>query len=378
MNSSMFRLSRILLFTAAGCLLASCYAEPTGRSKTDPFFKEIYTILNEEQSHAQQYINPRNLNIAIPIQVRTVKQGGFIVADGKTNQIKLLDNNGYTLSQAGAKGRGPGEFGTINHIQVDDRGRMYVVDIKLKRISVFSIARQQVLYEQSFPLSYESEGYLKALHVGPQGRYGVYSSKVLFKQDRNRHTLYRLNKRFEPVENVLEMPGNRRIANELGIMIKHPLGPRTFWDFRDSLFYYGTSYDFKIHTLNLSTGDTATIAPIDLPPRRKTPMNTEYLFERLAPIFEVDPVFEDAIDQSDYLPLMDEIVAGRERILLNTYYAGGSDGVIFSIDTRQDRIRYIRIPPNYVVHDLHGNTLYGIDYSDPGNARIMLMELNDN
>ena len=63
--------------------------------------------------------------------------GGFAVFDSQAQEIRVFGRDGSHLATHGRRGEGPGEFIDANGLMVDPRGRLWVPDSRLTRMSVF-------------------------------------------------------------------------------------------------------------------------------------------------------------------------------------------------------------------------------------------------
>jgi hypothetical protein len=88
--------------------------------------------------------------------VVTDARGRLLVLDSRLQQIRVFDSNGVFLHSAGRGGRGPGEFFLPLAMVADGLGRVYVLDTGNSRVSVFESADSALSYLSSFPLGYSA------------------------------------------------------------------------------------------------------------------------------------------------------------------------------------------------------------------------------
>lgn len=69
-----------------------------------------------------------------------LEAGGFAVFESQAQEIRVFGPDGSHLATHGRRGEGPGEFVDANGLMLDPRGRLWVPDSRLARMSVFDPA----------------------------------------------------------------------------------------------------------------------------------------------------------------------------------------------------------------------------------------------
>jgi|GEM_PF-658226 len=69
---------------------------------------------------------------------RVDDHGTIYVLDDKVDRIKVYGPDGAHLRTFGRKGQGPGEFGTLNRIDMTAEGNLYLQDLGNNRVAVYS------------------------------------------------------------------------------------------------------------------------------------------------------------------------------------------------------------------------------------------------
>ncbi len=173
--------------------------------------------------------------------------GLLVVVDDADKSIVLLNEQGEILSRAGGEGRGPGEFQSIVQLHVGYDYRIYLLDMLLFKITVYEIANDQLRSTDTFSYKNPPVHSLNSIYVTESGNFGVYNQTEGFQTPDNRFLLYRLDKNFAPVEQLLEMPGNERRRvdyPEFTLFLPSDFLSKTFWYVDGEWFYYITSYLF--------------------------------------------------------------------------------------------------------------------------------------
>ena len=113
--------------------------------------------------------------------------GDFLVSDGITNQVMLVNSNGGKLITKGGMGTGSDQYRGIGQVAIDDTGAAYVVDSENNRVHVYDHNLNQV---SVWGTSGTSAGELNnpssicfdrgSLIVGDQGRIQRFSTSGTF------------------------------------------------------------------------------------------------------------------------------------------------------------------------------------------------------
>ncbi len=86
--------------------------------------------------------------------VVALPSGGFAVVDGFSYELRWFDDRGQWVATAGRKGQGPGEFGEPHVAEVDEAGRVWVIDRRNMRLSAFRPAGEQLEFVAETRLSW--------------------------------------------------------------------------------------------------------------------------------------------------------------------------------------------------------------------------------
>ncbi len=85
--------------------------------------------------------------------VVALPSGGFAVLDGFSYELRWFDDRGQWVATAGRKGQGPGEFESPNVAEVDETGRVWVIDRRNIRLSAFRPAGEKLEFVAEIRLS---------------------------------------------------------------------------------------------------------------------------------------------------------------------------------------------------------------------------------
>jgi hypothetical protein len=137
-----------------GILSAGCDGShnTTGdRTVTDSAGIEIVTIVLPSEAVAEQSVVGAEPVLSIGVVSGRESQelsdvmgairlqdGRIVVGNGGTNQLRFFDSGGSFLSSVGGDGEGPGEFRSIDFIDLIGRDTIIAYDGRLLRVSLFS------------------------------------------------------------------------------------------------------------------------------------------------------------------------------------------------------------------------------------------------
>lgn len=86
-----------------------------------------------------------------------LEDGGFVVLDSQTQELRVFDSNGAHVGTHGRKGQGPGEFVDANGLMLGPNGRLWVPDARNGRMSVFD---PEDGFIESFPFADGNYGWV--------------------------------------------------------------------------------------------------------------------------------------------------------------------------------------------------------------------------
>lgn len=368
----------LLYLTWLALLVFSC--ESTSNSSagmSDPFYNQIENIFDEMSLQSIGYLNQPVGTASNQIVVES-KHNYIITSNRVDNTIHLYSNRGDSLlSKVGGKGRGPGEFLNISQIHVGYDQKLYVFDVSLMRISTFQIQDNSLVYKEIFTVAPENMK-LRDIYVTEHGNFGVFHKIDNYQTKEESFHLYSLDRDFSPVKNLVEIPGNQKLKLREYFYDNHYLGRLTYWDVDAEWFYYITSKSTSISKYNLKNGRRETRKLFDLSDRAKTEKINDLLKKRYDALIESFPTVEDAFDETDELPMFDNLQVKKGRILLDVFYAGGQGGRLIYINPSAEKVRYIKTSTDFWRMALEDSLLYGIETEPETGIRVHIMKLESN
>jgi hypothetical protein len=281
--------------------------------------------------HASETISNLDIEeLANPIYLQAGSHSGLIVVDSKSWQILMVSQAGDILDKAGGSGQGPGEFGVMNSIHVNENKQLITLDKRLGRIGLFNIYDNGLIFDKN--ITYQSPDSLTLQDIYSDGDhwFGVYESR-----NHINHSLYlfALNDDLNPERVLLEMPGHERTEIR-GREVTNNFGKTTHWAFQGTEFYYGSSHCFCFTNFHLNTllQDSASFL-VDAK-SAATEVFKKYAANRMAPVLQAYPEWNDVIDGLTILPIHSGFSVTEEYILFYPFYNGTNENpfVLGNID----------------------------------------------
>jgi dihydrofolate reductase len=354
-------------------LQACNHNKNTSKSAEDPFYQQIDHSFPEIKTELIGYVNKAKGEINHVIIDPT---HDYLITANLDLSIQLYSDGGDTLlSSIGRKGKGPGEFLAISQLYVGNDHALYVLDAKLKRITKFKIENQQLKYVTTFIIKPPAHMQIRAIYATKYGNFGVFHRIDNYKTHDGSFHLYRLDGYFDPVKQLLELPGDQKIKADKYFFIPWLLGRNTYWALKTKWFYYISSKSSKINMFNIITGQLKTQQFFNLSNRPNTKKTKEFLKERKAPLINEFPSVEDAIRKTKLLPIFSNFHVSGNRIFLNVYYAGGKGGRIICVNRRTEHVKVIKTSSVIWRFSVGANILYGIVTTSKKSQQIKIIKL---
>ena len=124
-----------------------------------------------------------------PLKIRVDAQDNIYVSDAVDKTIKIYDRSGKWIKNVGKRGQGPGEYMAINDFDVTGDGRIFISDIRQRRVSILS---NDGTFVSSFltergcerlKVDEEDQVYLQvSISSGPLGQSGSEDMKMIIKR----------------------------------------------------------------------------------------------------------------------------------------------------------------------------------------------------
>ncbi|MFU8813091.1 MAG: 6-bladed beta-propeller [Balneolaceae bacterium] len=315
--------------------------------------------------------------IMAPYYLEPVPERQFVVANDRLeHKIHLFDKMGNHLAAAGGEGRGPGEFTGATRLHLGHDHSLYIVDMRLHRISRFKVQGEELIYDTSYPVNLEGGTWLHNVYVTQWGKFGVFRSIVDYSSGDEAYYLYKLDEAFNQVEQLLELPGNEKMSLSEWSHIDHSVGQKTLWDLDGEWFYHTSSHSTMINRYNLRTGESAADAWFELAEREITTENRNHLMEYTSNIIRRFPDLRKTMEAVAVLPLFQEFLVHDNVLYLVIFNVEGSERTeIIRINEVTEEVHYIDIPLKLWRIQAGNGMLYGIENPEDSDSVIHIVKL---
>ncbi|NGP90101.1 hypothetical protein [Fodinibius halophilus] len=342
-------------------LLQACKNGEQSSDFTDPFEAEIKEAFSKQQIVSQDTIANSEEE---PTWITTTPNNEYLVVlDRGTYTVQLFNRTGTKeLAKAGGKGRGPGEFISVLDLHAGDDMAVYVVDLKLSRVTKFDVYNDSLSYATTYMVKPAKNLSLHEIYVTKYGRFGVFQRMDDYETWEQSFHLYRLDENFQPVEHLLEMPGNEKVKIEDYFYMDALIGDKTFWDLQEEWFYYIRSNNPTVSLYNVRTGEQQRRTFFELKER----MNTEATKEVFQRIFDKNikffPERGAKIEESTTIPMFHSFAVGKKYIYFEVFPIEFKKHTIIRVNKETGEVRYFTIselsrfaPANDTLYTIQSN-----------------------
>jgi hypothetical protein len=300
-----------------------------------------------------------------PVDALFDGQGRLVVADWKLNTLLVFDDEGALVQRIGGPGEGPGEFRMMSGVVRGPGDSLYVMDMQLRRVSVFS---PEGVFGRSFPAATEGGMYPSSLlGAVPEGLPVLYGKVFSFETLREAHHMFVFLLGYDGArrpDTLLVTPGPEMVISEqergFSVMGK-PLGRRPVIDMDErGVLWYGWNDRLEIETIDWRRGARRTAVAFDLPPLPVTPADRDSVMS--------NPDTRRMLDAAGYTfpdtkPVFSTFEPGPDGTLwvrLTPPY-GETEASWLVFDAEGRPRAQVRLPSSVHLHAFTGDRAVGID-----------------
>lgn len=354
----------IILLFAALLFLNTCTPDANDGMTSKAFnFGDSTLVL-----HGSETISNLDIEeLAYPMYLQAGSHSSLIVTDGRSWQILMVSQAGDILDKAGGSGQGPGEFGVINSIQVNENNQLITLDKRLGRVGLFNIRDNGLSFDKNIRYQSPDSLILQDIYSDGDHWFGVYESR-----NRLNHSLYlfALNDDLNPERVLLEMPGHERTEIR-GRKVTNNFGKTTHWTFQDSEFYYGSSHCFCFTTFHLNTLNQDSVSYLVDAKSAETDTFKTYAANRMAPVLQAYPEWKEVIDGLTILPIHSGFSVTEEYILFYPFYNGTNENP-FVLGNMDDGTFTVMITDQFLTSLTRINdSVFAIDAASEGEFKVV-------
>lgn len=332
----------------------------------------------------------------ISLDTEVDKTGNFRIylADVFTSSVLVLEQKGKQLefsTKIGRNGRGPGEFISVNNLQIVDDQNLMVYDRNLGRISVFGPEKEEIvqLFQVSaihqkgnFPRWFYASDSKKEDYYARSGSF-FRASDDLKKQ--RKLLLQQYSSEGELVkDSILVKPDNEAliVRGQTGMAVNpQPVfGKKSIIRINNDLIYYGWtgSNSIEVYTAD---GDCLQTIALDLPHLEVTQTDINLALERESLMMEEDKnVIEDVFFKQvpSFWPYFNDFLLDDE----NRFWIAGAAPMeqklrtwhIYSMEGKL--IKNISLPANFTAFQIKDNYVIGELLDEEFRSSVRIYRIN--
>jgi len=365
-------MQRILLFAVVFMFILGCEEKEQSSNSVDGEYIQFLNALEHLKVDQVLVIDDENSSIYNPHKLVVDNSGNVIVVDHSNWSLHLLNMFGEVQDVSGGLGEGPGEFGQINHLEVGSDGNLYVLDLRLQRVSIFSIDSTSLNYQYSRILQNYSSYRIHSIHLTDnEGLVGVFRERLSSDTQCQPFYVYTLQSDLTMDERLFEMPCNETFLVG-GQVQNNELGYLTYWTFDNKNLYYSRSDEFSFQTVNLAEDREQIYKVNDVPVFKNEGIVQDAILERMELVAQVYPTFEEEVKAIEDLTLFVSFIVDQNFVYYSVFSPLPKPGKVLQIEKESGEIKAIDVPSDFVLNGVHEEILFGIDHDKDGSKIVFV------
>lgn len=330
-----------------------------------------------------EYIEPRESlmidevtsSVYGPLRLAVDNFGRPVVVDHSNWSLHLLDVDGEPISTAGGIGRGPGEFAGINYLGIGPDQKLYVLDKKLKRVTVYSILDDSLNFETVLSLPDFSPYTIETFHFSENTGYvGVFTTLRRKLGEPAPFHIYQLNENLTLNQELFQIPGNETIEM-MGVVQDNEFGFNTHWKMSNDQFHYAHSDNFSFYSVDMGDLMEEENTASGIPARENDSEAQEFLTDHLRPLTQAYPSMEEEILEREDIPYFSGFTTSNEYTYFTIFNVSTDPGIVLQMNNETQALKAIRVPSRFQMYAVHENKIYGIDHSS-SESHIVIISLD--
>lgn len=352
--------SSYILFPAL-IFLASCTSSQDCRDCADDVFVGQVIVNMAEAKILNRFVLPiEQHEIYSPMHPRRDQYGRYVLINGRSWDIFLLEADGSLIHKTGGLGKGPGEFTAINHVELTDDNQLYLLDLTQDRITHFSVTLDGMELIEIIPVDGRStEGRYRSIHSIHDTFWGLLATPKFNRTFK----LLELDSLLNPVQEHIEIP-----SHFPDIHFSQSLFTNGAW-FSDSRSFQYIFFDsLVVYTYDVST-QLKDRHVLSQPHKKRiaTPLNQDFMAAKFGP----------SDTEGLELPQISRALHSNHRLLADILYYGGDHTYLLWHDLATKETRYIKAPPDFHIQAFVGNDIIGMNVVPKQENEIVILQLED-
>ncbi|MCH8495793.1 MAG: 6-bladed beta-propeller [Balneolales bacterium] len=315
-----------------------------------------------------------NHDIYLPQHPLRDKYGNFVLVNqprGGETCLYLLGPKGEFYAKNGREGRGPGEFGSINHIELTPENDLYVLDLMNSKIIRFKVLERNIEFvgETALNLAKLSGHYRSVHHIN--GKNWAVLAGSGFRKDL---TLVELDDNFLPVREHLHIPNHFPDIH----FSQSQMFTNGGW-FSDSKSFNYFLYDsLVVYSYNVKS---EVLERIELNEphsnRPQTDMSREFISKKFGRVDNITlpGVSPQTKPSSTYELIQMRSIARDGNIMVGAIqYYGGDNTFVLIHNFESNETNHLRAPRDFTIQSISGSVILGFEVRMEEPNKLLVLE----
>lgn len=340
---------------------ASCSSSGDCRNCADDAFVGQVIENMAEAKILDTFILPiEQHDLFLPMHPRRDRHGRYVLVNGRSWDIFLLAADGSLIHKTGGRGKGPGEFTAINHVELTHDNQLYILDMTQDRVTHYNVTRERMDFVGILPVdARESVGRYRSIHSIHDTFLGLLATP----RPNRTFKLIELDSLLLPVREHLDIP-----SHFPNIHFSQSLVTNGAW-FSDSRSFQYIFFDsLVVYTYDVSTRLTGRHV-LNQPHKRRiaTPINQDFMAAKFGP----------SETTGLELPQISKALHSNNRLLADILYYGGDHTILLWHDLATKETRYIKAPPDFHIQMFEDNVIIGTKVEPKKANELVILQLED-
>ena len=354
-------------------ILALCSCAKVSEKNISPYIQEVIQGLEEISIKSVTPIPVEEHEIFMPMHPRRDSFGNYIVVNQPISgerSLYLIGSDGQLLAKTGRDGRGPGEFVTINHVELTEENQLFVLDLGNSKILHFEVTSNDIVFQDEFSMNRaELGGHFRSIHQINDTFWGVLAtpgfSSVL--------SLVELDKTFRLKREHLKIPihfpnihlsQSQRFSN-------------AGWSSDSQTFNYFLFDSLVVYSYNVAT-EVLNRHPLHAPhvSRPQTSINREYIAKQFGG--EAIPMppgnVHNDTDTSDFDLVQFHRVMRDGDLTIGCILNYGEEFTYLLLhDIRMNKTQYIKLPYPFFCNAFVDSNIIGMRSAEVEEGKVLVV-----
>lgn len=363
---------KIILYTLFFGLLGCA---EVAEKNVDPYIQDIIKGKDELPIKSVTTIPVDEHEIFMPMHPRRDSHGNYIIVNQPINgerSLYLIGSDGQLLAKTGRDGRGPGEFNTINHVELTEDNQLFVLDLGNNKILHFEVTSSDIVFQNEFSMNRaELGGHFRSIHKinsifwGVLATTGFPSQLVLVELDNS----FRLKR--EHLKIPIHFPNihfsqSQRFSN-------------AGWSSNSQTFNYFLFDSLVVHSYDVEK-ETLSRHPLHSPHvhRPQTAINKEFIAKRYggeSPPLPPGNTQSNLVSSEFELVQLHQVLRDDNLVLGCILNYGEEFTYLLLHDARAVKTKYIRLPYPFFCQAFVDSIIIGMKSTEDEDSQLIVIRI---